>query len=90
MNPGQPDLLRAAAARMGQGAATLIATDNDPDGRKLVDQIAAAIQQADRSDLRIVRALPQGEGEDWNDRLRDATRSTKSGNTHAPGPRPAT
>ena len=89
MNPGQPDLLRGAAARMGQGAAILIATDNDPDGRKLADQIAAAIQQAGRSDLRIVRALPQGEGEDWNDRLRDATRSTKSENTHAPGPRPA-
>jgi hypothetical protein len=92
MNPGQPDLIRAAAARMGQGASILIATDNDPDGRKLAGQIETAIREASRPDLRIVRDLPEGEGEDWNDRLRDAARSRTSGNTHAPGPgpRPAT
>jgi hypothetical protein len=41
LNPTQPALIQAAIERMGEGAEIIIATDNDPDGRKLADAIGA-------------------------------------------------
>ena len=70
MNPSQPDLLGRAIARMGQGASIRIATDNDPDGRKLAAQLAAIAANSARADLAIVQDLPAGEGSDWNDCLK--------------------
>jgi predicted nuclease with TOPRIM domain len=45
---------------MGQGARLIIATDNDPGGRSLADQIEAL----GREDLHLVRDLGAGEGSD--------------------------
>jgi hypothetical protein len=70
MNPSQPALLRAAIEKLGQGARLIIATDNDAGGRGLADQIEALARESGREDLRLVRDLPAGEGEDWNDVLR--------------------
>jgi hypothetical protein len=53
-------LLRAAIEKMGQGARLIIATDNDPGGRSLADQIEAL----GREDLHLVRDLGAGEGSD--------------------------
>ena len=71
MNPNQPALIRGAIEKMGQGAEIRIATDNDEGGRELAEQIAAIVAETGREDLRIVRDLPEGEGADWNDRLRE-------------------
>lgn len=76
MNPNQPALIRAAIERMGQGrdgsfkSRVVIATDNDEGGRKLADQIEALARESGRADLDIVRDLPEGEGQDWNEVLK--------------------
>lgn len=72
MNPDQPALIRGAIEKMGQGASIRIATDNDAGGRELADQIAAIAAETGRADLRVVRDLPEGEGRDWNDQLRES------------------
>jgi DNA primase len=64
-------LIRGAIEKMGQGAGIVIATDNDEGGRALAEQIAAIAAETGRKDLKIVRDLPEGEGSDWNDRLRE-------------------
>jgi hypothetical protein len=70
MNPGQPALIRAAVAKMAEGARIIAATDNDQAGRDLAEEIEAAAREAGRSDLAFIRDLPPGEGQDWNDVLR--------------------
>lgn len=75
MNPNQPALIRSAIARMGQGAAIVIATDNDEAGREISEQIQAIAKETEREDLQIVQDLPEGEGEDWNDCLKAARRT---------------
>jgi hypothetical protein len=70
MNPSQPALIAGAIEKLGQGARLVIATDNDPGGRALADQIEALARQAGREDLVLIRDLPEGEGSDWNDVLR--------------------
>jgi hypothetical protein len=70
MNPAQPALIRAAAAKMPEGARVIAATDNDQAGRDLADEIEIAVREAGRSDLTVHRDLPPGEGQDWNDVLR--------------------
>ena len=70
MNPNQPALIRAAIAKMGQGSRIVIATDNDEGGHKIAAEIEALARETDRSDLSIIRDLPAGEGQDWNDVLR--------------------
>jgi hypothetical protein len=78
MNPNQPALLQAAIAKLGQGARLIIATDNDPGGRSLADQIAALARETGREDLVLIRDLPAGEGEDWNDVLRASPAQDRS------------
>ena len=73
MNPAQPALIRAAIERMGQGSRIIIATDNDQGGRTLADKIEAIARETARADLTILRDLPEGEGQDWNAVLKDAT-----------------
>jgi hypothetical protein len=70
MNPGQPALIRAAIEKMGQGAKIILAMDNDAAGRALAERIEALARETGRSDLSIVRHLPEGEGMDWNDCLK--------------------
>ena len=78
MNPTQPDLIRSAIGRMGQGSRIVIATDNDPGGHALADQIEALARETGREDLLIHRDQPPGAGQDWNDVLR-AARSPVTG-----------
>jgi hypothetical protein len=80
MNPGQPALIRAAIERMPEGSTIIAATDNDPDGRALAGEIETIMRATGRADLTFQADLPEGEGADWNNRL-------KSCPTHpAPGP----
>lgn len=74
MNPGQPALLRAAMERMGQGSRIVIATDNDEGGHALAGQIEDVARESGREDLVVLRDLPEGEGQDWNEVLKDARR----------------
>jgi hypothetical protein len=84
MNPNQPALIRSAIEKMGPGASIVVATDNDPGGRELAAQLAAIVDETGRTDLRLVLDLPEGEGNDWNDRLKAAV----SPLAPAPSPRP--
>jgi hypothetical protein len=70
LNPNQPALIASAIGRMGQGASIVIATDNDEGRRALADRIEAIAAETRRQDLTIVQDLPEGDGGDWNDRLR--------------------
>jgi len=72
MNFNQPALIAGAIARMGQGSRIVIATDNDPGGHALADQIEALARDSGRADLAVSRELPEGQGQDWNDVLRAA------------------
>jgi len=68
-NPQQPELIRAAAARMPQGSEIVAAMDADADGRKLAEIVRQAVELTGRSDLRFVAQEPLG-FKDWNDQLR--------------------
>jgi hypothetical protein len=70
MNPNQPALIRSAVARMGQGSRIVIATDNDEGGRALAEQIEGIAAETGREDLAVIRDLPAGVGQDWNDALK--------------------
>jgi len=79
LNPTQPALIRAAIERMGEGAEIIVATDNDPDGRKLAGTLETLVRDTGRGDLRLVRDLPPREGQDWNDVLRQWGESPLAG-----------
>jgi Toprim-like/Protein of unknown function (DUF3991) len=68
-NPMQPELIRAASARMPQGSEIAAAMDNDADGKKLVEVVRQAVALTGRADLRFSVQEPQG-AKDWNDVLR--------------------
>jgi len=70
LNPSQPALIRSAIEKLGTGATLVITTDNDASRRALAKQIQAITRQTTRTDLTIIRDLPEGEGSDWNDQLR--------------------
>lgn len=68
-NPMQPELMRAAIARMPHGSEIISAMDADSDGRKLADVIRNAVALSGRLDLRFTVQEPFGH-KDWNDQLR--------------------
>jgi len=68
-NPQQPELIRAAAARMPQGAEIVAAMDTDADGRKLAEIVRQAVELTGRGDLHFRMQEPEG-AKDWNDLLR--------------------
>lgn len=70
MNPNQPELIRSAAIHLMEGSRVIIAMDNDPPGHKLAEQLESVISETNRNDLEIVRHLPEGRDQDWNDVLR--------------------
>jgi len=86
MNPNQPALIRSAIERMGQGSRIVIATDNDNGGRALAGQIEALARASGREDLAVIRDLPAGERQDWNDVLR-AGRTPAVAAAVAPAPK---
>jgi len=68
-NPEQPELIRAAVARMPVGSEIVASMDADADGRKLVEVVRRAVELSGRSDLRFTVHEPDG-AKDWNDLLR--------------------
>jgi hypothetical protein len=86
-NPIQPELIRAAAARMPLGSEIVAAMDADAEGRKLADVVERAVELSGRLDLRFRIHEPVG-FKDWNDVLK-AGRKVAAGPTHAPEARPA-
>lgn len=69
LNPNQPALIAAALAKMPQPAALILATDNDPAGDALADQIRTLVPDG----LEVRRPRPEI-GKDWNDQLQAQTR----------------
>jgi hypothetical protein len=68
-NPVQPELIRAAAARMRACSEITAAMDADADGRKLAEVVKRAVEMSGRSDLHFHVHEPSG-FKDWNDQLR--------------------
>lgn len=68
-SPGQPELIRAAAARMPTDSEIVSAMDADADGAKLNDVVKKAVALTRRTDLRFTVQEPFGV-KDWNDQLR--------------------
>jgi hypothetical protein len=66
----QMGLLRAAIAKLQEGAEIVAAFDADPAGRRLAEEIrelvAKMASRNERSDLIFKSHLPTQEGEDWN------------------------
>jgi hypothetical protein len=75
-NPVQPELIRAAAARMRAGSEITAAMDADADGRKLAEVVKRAVEMSGRTDLRFHVHEPSG-FKDWNDQLRAKPRSLR-------------
>lgn len=69
LNPSQPELIRAAIARMPSGSEIVAAMDADQAGRELAQIIAQAVKLSGRDDVRFRIQEPEGE-KDWNDVLR--------------------
>lgn len=68
-NPQQPELIRAAAARMPVDSEVVSAMDADEDGAKLSEVVRKAVALTGRLDLRFTVQEPFG-FKDWNDQLR--------------------
>jgi hypothetical protein len=68
-NPQQPELIRAAIARMPVGSEIVSAMDADEDGAKLTAVVRRAFELSGRGDLRFAVHEPFG-FKDWNDQLR--------------------
>jgi hypothetical protein len=68
-NQQQPELIRAAAARMPIDSEIIAAMDADAEGRKLAEVVRGAVELTGRKDLRFTVQLPEG-FKDWNDQLR--------------------
>jgi hypothetical protein len=68
-NPQQPELIRAAAARMPIDSEIVAAMDSDADGARLADTVRKAVELTGRLDLRFSVQEPFG-FKDWNDQLR--------------------
>lgn len=68
-NPQQPELIRAAVARMPPASEIISAMDNDADGGKLAEVIRRAVDLSGRHDLKFTVEEPFG-FKDWNDVLR--------------------
>lgn len=68
-NPQQPELIRAAVARMPVSSEIISAMDADVDGGKLAEVVRRAVDLSGRHDLRFSVQVPFGH-KDWNDQLR--------------------
>ena len=68
-NPQQPELIRAAVARMPASSEIVAAMDADTDGRKLAEIVRRAVELSGRQDLKFTVQEPVGH-KDWNDELR--------------------
>jgi hypothetical protein len=69
INPQQPELIRAAVARMQVDGEIVSAMDADEGGARLADVVRKAVALTGRLDLRFTVQEPFG-FKDWNDQLR--------------------
>jgi len=65
----QPELIRAAVARMPANSRIVAAMDADADGAKLAEIVREAVQLSGREDICFIFEEPLG-FKDWNDQLR--------------------
>jgi hypothetical protein len=70
-NPKQPGLIAAAIARMKPGSEIVSAMDHDQGGRMLSQIIGDACGQPGCRDVSFQIHLPESEGDDWNDVLKE-------------------
>jgi len=70
-NPKQPALIAAAIMRMPPGSEIISAMDCDPAGRHLAQIVGNASRQPGSRDVSFRVHLPEREGDDWNDVLKD-------------------
>jgi len=68
LNPQQPELIRAASARMPHGSEIVAAMDADDEGRKLAAIVEHAVQLTGRADLTFRAHEPTG-FKDFNEEL---------------------
>jgi hypothetical protein len=68
MNPRQPELIRAAAARLPLNGKIIAAMDNDACGARLIEMTQSAVRLSGRQDLKVSAHCPS-EGKDWNEVL---------------------
>jgi hypothetical protein len=69
LNPTQPELIRAAIARMPADSEIIAAMDADAAGARLAETVREAVALTGRADLRFTHQEPFGY-KDWNDQLR--------------------
>jgi hypothetical protein len=69
LNPLQPELIRAAIARMPAKSKIVSAMDADADGARLAETVHEAMKLTGRDDLSYLFQEPFGY-KDWNDQLR--------------------
>jgi Toprim-like len=74
-NPRQPDLIHAEVLRMRTGSEIIAAMDADDAGRVFSDLVQLAVAQAARPDLSFRVHVPEREGDDWNQVLKDSRHS---------------
>jgi Toprim-like/Protein of unknown function (DUF3991) len=84
LNPQQPELIRAAAARMPHGSEIVAAMDADEDGRRLAAIVQKAVALTGRADLHFRLHEPAG-FKDFNDQLRAKALKIVSPRTAIPG-----
>ena len=82
-NPVQPELIRAAAARMPSGSEIVAAMDADAEGAKLAGVVRKAVELSGRADLRFVIQEPFG-FKDFNDQLRAKVKASVPRNPAEP------
>lgn len=66
LNSQQPELLKSALDRMGEGAQIVAAFDNDVAGDRLTKQLQDLLAETGRSGLQFEDDRPQVRGHDWN------------------------
>ena len=74
-NPRQSDLIHAEVLRMRTGSEIVAAMDADEAGRALSDLVRHAVARAARPDLSFRAHLPEREGDDWNQILKERPHS---------------
>ncbi len=70
LNKFQPELLKSAIGKMGQGSVIVSCVDNDPAGDKLTEAIGKIVAECGRDDVEFKEHRPEQRGNDWNDVLR--------------------
>ena len=74
-NPRQPDLIHAEILRMSTGSEVVAAMDADAAGHAYSELVEKAVLRTARSDLSFRVQVPECDGDDWNQVLKDRRHS---------------